>query len=72
VIVVVPADTPVAMPVAAIIVPMAGVALLHTPPETAFVSMVPAPTQTEVVPPMAGGVAITVTVVVAIHPEGAT
>jgi hypothetical protein len=68
----VPAAIPVAIPVAATIVPTEGAVLLHIPPDTALVNNEPPPTQIFVVPPIAGGVATTVTETVLKQPEGAT
>jgi hypothetical protein len=43
--------------------------LLHVPPEVVFVRAVVLPAQTDVVPPMAEGVALTVIDFVAVQPE---
>jgi hypothetical protein len=51
-----------------VIVATAGVALLHTPPAVALLKVVVEPTHTLVVPVMAAGSALTVTVLVTAHP----
>ena len=48
----------------------AGVALLHVPPAVALLSVVVEPTHTLVVPVMAAGSGLTVTVAVTAHPVG--
>ena len=61
----VPADTPPTTPVAAPTVAMPVLPLLHTPPPVASLSVVVCPTHTFIVPVMAAGAAIIVTVAVA-------
>jgi hypothetical protein len=63
----VPAVTPVTTP-PAVMVATAGVALLHVPPAVTLLKVVVEPMQTLVVPVMAAGSGLTVTVVVTAHP----
>jgi hypothetical protein len=60
----VPADIPETAPEVALIVATAGVLLAQLPPAVALVSVKLAPTQPDVVPNIAVGVAFTVTMVV--------
>jgi len=64
-----PADTPVTTPPAEIVA-TAGDALLHVPPAVALLRVLVAPTQTLVMPVIAAGSGLTVTVVVTAHPVG--
>ena len=64
-----PAVTPVTTP-PAVIVAMAGDALLHVPPAVALLSVVVDPTHTLVVPVITAGSGLTVTVVVTAQPVG--
>jgi len=64
-----PAVTPVTTP-PAVIVATAGDALLHVPPAVALLNAVVEPTHTLVVPAMAAGSGLTVTVVVTAQPVG--
>lgn len=68
VIVVVPGLTPPATPVPAAIVPVAGVLLLHIPPDTACVIVVVRPWHTVELPVIAAGAGVTVTTSVEIQP----
>jgi hypothetical protein len=68
VITVVPELTPVAIPEAVPIVALATELLDHVPPVDVFVRVVVAPGQTVSIPPIAGGGANTVTVVVTLQP----
>jgi hypothetical protein len=70
VIVVLPTATPVINPVLAFIVAVAGVLLLHVPPDVASVNTVVADGQIASVPPIAAGIGLTVAVFVLIHPVG--
>jgi hypothetical protein len=67
--VVVPLDTPPATPVPEPTVATEVLLLLHEPPEVALVSVVVLPIQMLVDPPIAAGLALTVTVVVTRQPE---
>jgi hypothetical protein len=58
------ADTPVTMPVPAPTEAIAGLLLLHTPPEVGCVRVRVWPSQTESVPTMADGAGVTVTTTV--------
>lgn len=69
VIVVAPAATPVTVPVTEPTVATATVLLLHTPPVVAELSVVADPAHTLVVPVIAAGIALTVTVVVVLQPD---
>ena len=51
----VPAATPVTIPVVASIVALAGILLVHVPPDTVLPKAVVAPTQTVLVPEMDDG-----------------
>jgi len=64
---VLPADAPVTSPDASTVA-IAGNALLHVPPEVAFVTIAADPTHTFVAPPIAAGSAFTVTVAVERQP----
>ena len=59
-----PPPMPPNVPVAAPIVPAAGLVLVHTPPPTVLVNVVVSPWQTTKVPPIADGAGLTVTIVV--------
>jgi hypothetical protein len=63
----IPAATPLTIPVLLTEAVVAG-ALLHTPPGVPSVKAVVAPVHTLIIPPIADGEAITVTVLVTIHP----
>jgi hypothetical protein len=63
--VVVPAETPPAMPVELPMVAILTLLLLHTPPGAASVKVVVCPTQTCVLPLMGDGPELTVTTIVA-------
>ena len=63
----VPAATPVTTPVEPMTVAWLVVPLVHVPPPVAELSDVVLPTQTLAVPVMAAGLALTVTVAVAVH-----
>ena len=63
----VPAVTPVTTP-PAVMVATTGVALLHVPPAVTLLKVVVEPMQTLVVPVIAAGSGLTVTVVVTAHP----
>ena len=65
----VPPATPVAMPVEDPMVAIAVLVLLHVPPAL-LLSTVGSPTQTDAVPPIAAGIAFTLTVLVAKQPVG--
>ena len=65
----VPALTPVTTP-PAVMVAIAGVALLHVPPAVALLKFVVDPRQTLAVPKIAVGNGSTVTVCVIAHPVG--
>ena len=54
-------------PLEVLIVAMPVLLLVHTPPETEFVSVVEVPAQTEVLPPMVAGAALTVTIAVTLQ-----
>ena len=62
-----PPVTPVTTP-PAVIVATAGVALLHVPPAVALLNVVVEPAHTLVIPVIAAGNGLTVTVVVTTHP----
>jgi hypothetical protein len=62
------APIPVTIPVDAPIFNIAGQALLHVPPAVAFVRLVVEPTQTDSVPPIAGGFGLTVAMAVVTQP----
>ena len=64
VIIVVPSDNPVTIPVDVPTVPIVGLLLLQEPPATPFDRFVVDPRQAMVTPEMAVGVATTVTIVV--------
>lgn len=64
-----PAVTPVTMPVDEPTVAMPVAALVHVPAGV-LLSIVVRPTQTEATPPMALGIALTVTFLTAKHPDG--
>ena len=68
VIVTMPSVMPVTVPVDEPIVATPGLLLLQTPPEVASVNVVVIPTHTLVVPPIAAGFGLTVTVVVTKDP----
>jgi hypothetical protein len=70
VMVVVPGLLPVTTPLAEPIVAINGTLLTHVPPVVISVREVVLPTQTERVPPIAGGSALIVTTVVALQPVG--
>ena len=63
-----PAEIPVTTPVPAPTVATEVLALFQMPPAAASVSVVVAPTQKFVAPVIAGGIGLTVTIVVAAHP----
>jgi hypothetical protein len=67
----VPADAPVTAPVAAPIVATEVVPLIHNPPGVAEASVVPEPAHTIIVPEIADGNALTVTVMVRLQPVAA-
>jgi hypothetical protein len=69
VITVVPVVIPLTMPEVDPTVATEVVLLVHVPPGVASVSVIVDPAQTLVGPPMAAGVALTVTIVVARHPD---
>ena len=64
----VPADTPVTTPVVMPTVAVERELLVHVPPAIISVSVIVEPTQTSLLPIMAGGNAYTVTVTVAAQP----
>ena len=61
-----PLTNPVDEPIVAIVV----LPLLHMPPVVASLKVIVLPTQTPGAPKIAGGAAVTVNVMVAVHPEG--
>ena len=65
-----PADTPVNVPVVPSMVATAGLPLVHTPPVTVLLNVDDSPTHTPATPVIADGTGLTVTVCVAIQPEG--
>jgi len=67
---VVPKATPVTTPEPEATVAMPVLPLTHVPPDVASVRLVLAPTHTLVMPVIAFGVKLTVTVVVVVHPVG--
>lgn len=68
VIVITPAVMPVSWPETPVIDPMATLLELHAPPDAALVSVTVEPSQTAPGPPIAGGLAFTVTIRVRIQP----
>ena len=67
-----PEDTPVTNPVVALTVATAVLVLLHVPPNVPSVNTEVWPTHIVVVPPIAPGIGLTVTVIVAEQPDGKT
>ena len=70
VITVVPADTPVTIPVADPTLPMPGYPELQVPPVVASLRLMVSPTQTFVGPVMVAGNGLTVTVLITVQPVG--
>jgi hypothetical protein len=68
-IVAVPAAIPVTVPVVELTVPTLGLLLLHAPPDAACVRVDVLPTHADAVPPIAAGVATTVTSVTLKQPD---
>lgn len=66
----VPADTPVTIPELMPIVAIVVAVLVQVPPPTASVSGVVAPIHTVIIPVMAAGTGLTVTVSTAAQPDG--
>ena len=70
VMVAVPADTPVTIPVPAPTEAIEVLLLLHVPPLVASLSEVVSPTQTLLTPVIADGVGLTVSIIVVVQPAG--
>jgi len=70
VIVALPADIPVTVPEIGPIVATPALLLAHVPPDDVLLNVVVAPTQTDAVPVIAAGKALTVAVVLEEQPDG--